>query len=67
MLSLHPYKSQSLFSLNPAYHAAFKLFDTDGDGAMTLDELTKVMRSLGRDLDESELRNILQEFDVNCK
>ena len=39
---------------------AFLLFDNDGDGFITIRELGSVMRSLGRNPSEAELRDIIQ-------
>ena len=38
--------------------AAFSLFDVDGDGAVTIDELGEVMRSLGKYPKEDELQDM---------
>ena len=39
---------------------AFQLFDNDGDGFITIKELGAVMRSLGRNPSDAELRDIIQ-------
>ena len=39
---------------------AFQLFDNDGDGLITIKELGAVMRSLGRNPSDAELRDIIQ-------
>jgi Ca2+-binding EF-hand superfamily protein len=38
---------------------AFQLFDNDGDGFITMNELGSVMRSLGKNPSDAELREIL--------
>ena len=43
---------------------AFQLFDNDGDGFITIRELGSVMRSLGRNPSESELRDIIQVHPI---
>ena len=44
---------------------AFSLFDKDGDGTITNKELGTVMRSLGQKPSESELREMINEVDVD--
>ena len=45
------------------YREAFSLFDKDGDGRITAQELGVVMRSLGQDPTDDELRDMIQEVD----
>ena len=46
------------------------LFDKDGDGSITKEELGRVMRSLGQFAREEELQQMLHDVDidgiVNC-
>ena len=44
---------------------AFKVFDEDGSGAISADELAKVMTSLGQSPGETELRDMIKEVDVD--
>mmetsp|Transcript_2545 Transcript_2545/g.7612 ORF Transcript_2545/g.7612 Transcript_2545/m.7612 type:complete len:152 (+) Transcript_2545:101-556(+) len=45
------------------YEEAFKLFDRDGDGKITTDELGTVMRSLGACPTETTVQEIIAEID----
>ncbi|EGK89425.1 histidine kinase [Microcoleus vaginatus PCC 9802] len=44
---------------------AFQVFDADGSGAISLEELGQVMRSLGQSPNETELREMIKEVDVD--
>ncbi|CAG8568768.1 17668_t:CDS:2, partial [Racocetra fulgida] len=44
---------------------AFGLFDKDGDGSVTIKELGDVMRSLGHNPNETELRDMINEVDLD--
>jgi Ca2+-binding EF-hand superfamily protein len=65
-----------IFSQNQAVHSeekiheykeAFNLFDKNGDGCISLNELGIVVRSLGMTPTEQDLRNIMHEMDINGK
>src|SRR4028119_2146179 len=43
---------------------AFQVFDGDGNGAISAEELGQVMRSLGQSPNETELRDMIKEVDV---
>ena len=45
------------------FREAFSLFDKDGDGVITSCELGTVMRSLGQNPSETELRDMVNEVD----
>ncbi|XP_078441983.1 calmodulin-1-like [Wolffia australiana] len=47
------------------FREAFCLFDKDGDGCITVDELATVIRSVGQDPTEEELQDMIREVDVN--
>ena len=44
---------------------AFKVFDKDGDGFISADELRIVMTSLGEKLTDQEVDDMLNEADTN--
>ncbi|BGP01188.1 Cell division control protein 31 [Rhodotorula toruloides] len=44
---------------------AFKLFDTEGTGRISLRDLKKVARELGENLEEDELKAMIDEFDLD--
>ena len=47
------------------FQEAFALFDKDGDGRITSQELGTVMRSLGQNPTEAELRDMIHEVDCD--
>ena len=47
------------------YKEAFSLFDKNGDGNISSQELGIVMRSLGQNPTESELHDMINEVDVD--
>ncbi|KAM3832242.1 uncharacterized protein M6D78_010405 [Vipera latastei] len=47
------------------YKEAFMLFDRNGDGTITTRELGTVMRSLGQNPTEAELREIVQKLEAD--
>jgi centrin-3 len=46
---------------------AFDLFDTEGKGMISLDDLRRVARELGEGLEEEELAAMIEEFDLEGK
>ena len=47
------------------FKEAFSLFDRDGDGTITTEELGTVMRSLGQNPSEAELQDMINEGDAD--
>ncbi|KAJ3071188.1 hypothetical protein HDU98_005705 [Podochytrium sp. JEL0797] len=47
------------------FREAFALFDKDGNGVITCDEMGQVMRSLGQAPTDEELKDLMNEVDVN--
>lgn len=47
------------------YKEAFAMFDKDGDGSISTEELSTVMRSLGQKPTESELADMINEVDTD--
>ena len=47
------------------FKEAFALFDKDGDGTITLDELRTVMQSLGQAPTDQELIDMIKEVDAD--
>eukprot|EP00299_Pterocystis_sp_00344_P016708 c8379_g1_i1.p1 GENE.c8379_g1_i1~~c8379_g1_i1.p1 ORF type:complete len:607 (+),score=189.99 c8379_g1_i1:48-1868(+) len=46
-------------------YAAFKVFDRDGNGVITKEELREVMESLGEDLSKEDLDALMREADTD--
>lgn len=46
---------------------AFRLFDVDEKGVITLDDLKRVTQEIGQPLEEGEMSAMIQEFDSNGK
>ncbi|WP_446364929.1 EF-hand domain-containing protein [Coleofasciculus chthonoplastes] len=44
---------------------AFRVFDEDGSGEISADELGAVMRSLGQNPTDAQLYDMMQEVDVD--
>ena len=44
---------------------AFKVFDRDGDGFISADEIRETMKDLGEDLTEAEVKAMVADVDIN--
>ncbi|CAL9186092.1 unnamed protein product [Musa hybrid cultivar] len=51
--------------LTAEHKEVFSLFDKDGDGHITLEELRTIIRSLGREPTLQELQDMIREVDVD--
>ena len=51
------------------FKQSFHMFDQNGDGKITLSELGNVMRTLGQNPSESDLKQMIRELDSDseCK
>ncbi|OJJ59963.1 hypothetical protein ASPSYDRAFT_44365 [Aspergillus sydowii CBS 593.65] len=47
------------------YRDVFKIFDKDGNGDISAEELGEVMRSLGQNPTETELKDMVDELDLD--
>ncbi|KAK4405774.1 Calmodulin-1 [Sesamum angolense] len=47
------------------FREAFSLFDKDGDGCITIEELATVIRSLDQNPTEEELQDMINEVDAD--
>lgn len=45
------------------FQEAFRLFDVDGSGTITVEELSTVIKNLGEHIDEAELTQMVNEVD----
>ncbi|CAG8962366.1 hypothetical protein HYALB_00013505 [Hymenoscyphus albidus] len=52
-------------SFEQEMRSAFKVFDSDDSGHISVDELRKVMSSFGEALSEEEIKIMIQEVDKN--
>ena len=46
-------------------HAAFSVFDGNGDGTISAEELRAVMREIGEPVGEDDIQNVLRGIDMN--
>ncbi len=46
------------------YQEAFLVFDRDGDGTVTVSEIGLVMKSLGQNPTEAEIKTMVREVDT---
>lgn len=44
---------------------AFRVFDTDGNGSITADELRQIFNNLGEKLTDEEISDMIEEADTD--
>ena len=57
--------SQDPTSPTASYQQSFSLFDRDGDGCITGQELGDVMKSMGQHPTQSEVQDMINEHDAD--
>ncbi|PWA01571.1 hypothetical protein BB558_002333 [Smittium angustum] len=59
--------SQKIKNRNPIdeYRKAFRLFDNNGSGVITIDSLSRVAEELGESLSQEEIKSMIDEFDMD--
>lgn len=50
---------------NSDFKEAFLLFDKNGDGSISADELGEFMRGLGKEMTETELNKMIRNIDAD--
>lgn len=55
----------SLVLVNSEYREAFKLFDKDGNGSITVEELVAILKNLGQNPTDAEISDIVSEVDAD--
>ena len=58
-----PFQQHYLFSIVTEFKEHFEMFDKDGDGTITTNELGTVMKNLGQNPSQDELRQMISEVD----
>ena len=56
-----------IFLLISEFREAFHVFDSDGSGSISSDEMGTVMRSLGQNPTEQDVKDLVEEIDINGK
>jgi calmodulin len=49
----------------PDLEAAFKKYDADGNGFLSMDEIQNIMSNMGRHMTRNEIKSMIQSLDSN--
>ena len=63
----HKVNISDTFKIISEFKEAFNLFDKNGDGVISSKELGTVMRSMGQNPTEAEIRDMINEVDRDGK
>ena len=55
----------SAFELFDKFNTAFVAFDLDGDGTITVSELAAATRTLGQQVSDDDVADLISQFDLN--
>lgn len=58
------FKAKGLFTESELIKA-FELYDEDGGGTITRDEIKKIIDLIGEDMTESEIEELVREADID--
>ncbi len=64
---MYPSSHTRLSGFVTEYREAFSMFDQNGDGSISATELKNVMKQLGQDMSDQELKKIMNSVDADSK
>ena len=59
--------TQCLLQFLPVYQEVFRRFDKDKNGTISLDNLEKVMKALGQEVTQEDVKAMIREYDRSGK